>query len=406
MGQQRYNEGTVTFINNETRSLLVNYRDTRKTPGFINIMEPGERGKASMLLPDQVSEFTAGNKVFLSRSVTVDRTDHGKKVTDTSLVIIPERTFLQLLARGRASLMMLVDEKGRQHFYVENGDSGIIELIQITGYIDDYDPAGEGVRKKLGIIPEYRSQLNELLKDCYQLYQVIAGISYDREELTELINSYNYFTGGESDYVSTRDKLMFVGGLGGGINITTIDFKGSVSTDVAKAIFNTNTKPSLGISGDLVFPGYYRSVSIYNELAWSGYKGYAGYTIYTGDPDDYTTVDIRLSYSYLKLSNSLRYTFPTGKIRPYINAGISNSIKFSLVNEKISEHHFYSSVYIDEGEAVESVRKIEQEIFLGAGSYFGNFFLDFRLGVGNGISHSSMLRSWSRTAGISIGYRF
>jgi len=406
-GQSRYRPATLLLQNMETREVMISYPDIKKSPPFIKVRMPGRRRKTDIYLPGDIEEFKVGDIIFFSRNVSIDKTPYNIEDfnSEEGRKIVHERVFLQLLVRGSASLMLHVDESGREHFYIETGTSGIVELEQIaeikeTGYQEEGLPG-----KKIVIQPEYRAQLGQFLADCYQLSNIIAMISYDRRELTDLFNSYNGFTGDGSQYVSEIEKVKLITGVTAGANLTMIDFEGSVSKDIAIAKFTRDISPSFGASANLVFPGRYRSLSIYNEISFSSYSGSANYTDYTNELD-YLKVDAQISYSYIKLSNSFRYTFPGNKARPFLHAGISNSVKLSLVNEMTTEHHFYTTIYTYEGEALEEVRVIEQEIFLGAGYILGKFYLEFRAGAGNGISGVNMLKSWSRTAGFSAGFSF
>ncbi|HUS87390.1 MAG TPA: hypothetical protein VMW76_09130 [Bacteroidales bacterium] len=402
-----FREGIVTYKNGITEPMLINCRETKKTPEFIKVKRPGMPDEIETLYPGDIGSFSTIDKVFISREVTIDITsdDPNKLTRDNSRIVVNENVFLLVLVRGNLNLYLYVEDSGKNHFFIERANTGTFELERPVYYREIENTHQLGGTKSITVVPKYRTQLTEYMTGCDQFYPIINLLDYTQRDLMELFINYNDCTGSGSGYVAPIERATLQFGLVIGVNFTSIDFYGSGSPDMSVAEFSSDISSSPGIALSLVLPERRGSLSFYNELSYKSYDGNASFTESTND-QDYTNIDINLSASYIRLSNSFKFTLPGKLIRPFIHAGITNNLLLSHINEKTIEEHFYSTITTRDEMALKSVRKYEQEVFIGAGTFSGKLFIEFRCSFGNGMSGLILLTSPTRTANISMGYFF
>jgi hypothetical protein len=135
------------------------------------------------------------------------------------------------------------------------------------------------------------------------------------------------------------------------------------------------------------------SVSSYNEN-------------YTSD-NVYVKYASKFAYSYLKLNNMLRYTYPVKNgIFVFLNVGLSNGYVLSETNTLIKESKFYTDPVTTEGPAINGTKKWEYGFLAGAGIKYQKFSFETRYEGASGMSDYPDLISNVNRLFFLFGYRF
>lgn len=144
--------------------------------------------------------------------------------------------------------------------------------------------------------------------------------------------------------------------------------------------------------------------SINNELIFTSYQTSGTRNDFEHE-NQYTITYTEIGYSYLKLSNMLRFNYPVGSMLFNLNAGISHAIAISETNYRKTESRFFTTENMSEGKAIEGTRSHELGFIVGLGTKFKRYSLDIRYERGNGMSDSHSLNSPTRRFYLFLRYR-
>ena len=156
---------------------------------------------------------------------------------------------------------------------------------------------------------------------------------------------------------------------------------------------------------DLVLARNRRKWSIYTEILLATYSVAGSFEDYENE-NRYTITSTEIGYSYLKLSNLVRYKYPIGNLFLFFSGGISSGLSLSETNYKKETSKFFSTISVVEGMAVENSRKYEQFLVLGTGLKYDKFSIEMRYEKGNGMSKYINLNSSTNRYYLLFGYRF
>lgn len=227
---------------------------------------------------------------------------------------LSRKVFLERLQQGKATLYSFKETTGVQTFFIEK-DS--------TLYVID---------KKIPEGISYKDKLLEITSDCKAVEDAIKVVEYKKETFTKLIKQYNtcefapmpHFRYGltvSSSYL----KLVL---RSGNEFLNYFDF-------------NYVRGYTIGLFADK--PIIASNFSYHVELYYSNHG--MSYTKFV-DTADY---DFVANISSLKLPILIRYVYPSNKIRPFLNIGVTPS--FGIKNETSS----YKSVIGKDGIDVNKV---------------------------------------------------
>jgi len=158
---------------------------------------------------------------------------------------------------------------------------------------------------------------------------------------------------------------------------------------------------------DVVLARNQRKWSIYNELLLSSYMT-NGYSEEFFSEEYYKIYNNDIGYTYLKMNNMLRFTYPVSGQDFYVfaNLGISNGYAISETNTSEQEVKFYADPVTTEEIAIEDSRKYEQGFLAGIGAKYSKFSFETRFETGNGMSTYTSLNSKVNRFYFLLGYRF
>jgi len=239
-------------------------------------------------------------RVFISRDVQLSGSN--------------QKVFLERLQQGKATLYSFKETTGVQTFFIEKDSTLYVIDKKIT----------EGI--------SFKDKLLEITSDCKAVEDAIKVVEYKKETFTKLIKQYNncefapmpHFRYGltvSSSYL----KLVL---RSGNEFLNYFDF-------------NYVRGYTIGLFADK--PIIASNFSYHVELYYSNHA--MSYNKFV-DTADY---DFVANISSLKLPILIRYVYPSNKIRPFLNIGVTPS--FGIRNET----SLYKSVIGKDGIAVNKV---------------------------------------------------
>lgn len=276
------------------------------------------------------------------------------------------RLFLNVLAKGKASLYHYRDTFQKENYYLSKDNGPLVELAQEVYYITD---ASTGQKRKV-TDKKFVTVLSSVFSDCNEVSQTqLKKVSYNASSLTSIVQAYNQCVApGSSVYVQKKKK--------GAVTIAPVFgyFTSSLKVTGSHRLVERNYDKSTthftgGVSFNFTIPSINEKLSIQTELLYFPQKFYS-YHYEKNQMGRTTTSEITFDQSYLKLPAQLRYTFPKGKIRPFINAGPVLAYAVKLKDNEVVHSSFMSSSYTEEGPVFpdnESVRPYSMGLASGAG---------------------------------------
>lgn len=317
-----------------------------------------------------------------------------------------QQLFLRTLVKGKASLYTYRDDHDQERFYLSKDEGALVELKQTT--YNRKDPkSGKTVKM---VDQHYLGMLGSAFYDCSDLKQErLESVMLRASTLIKIANDYNQCMG-STQYIQEPKK-------------TTVAILPVISYSLPSLHFSGNHRYSrgdyqstgLGLGGGLAMhvanPSMSEKLSFVLELLYASYRfeGEIKDDYYTGRRTNY---DLLFDLHYLKLPAQLRYTFPKGKVRPFVNVGASYSyaIHSKRVENKFST--FHNTSYSDEGEALPG-SAFKRHMFgavAGAGILYPiqnkTLFLETRYETMDGIAKILSLPSSIKSLSLQLGYSF
>ena len=171
-----------------------------------------------------------------------------------------------------------------------------------------------------------------------------------------------------SEYVEGKWDI----GILAGASSTTISFESSINnTILTNSTFDPSVDFAGGVSFDFLFASDKRTRwSMANELLFTNYTLNGTYRVDTGTGTEAESIFARtqLGSSNIAMYNSLRLRFPVVReVLLFFNAGISIGLSVSQKNTQIVEVDNFFGQGVEEGEALERIRKTERALTFGGG---------------------------------------
>ncbi|GAA4362360.1 hypothetical protein GCM10023185_30210 [Hymenobacter saemangeumensis] len=238
----------------------------------------------------------------------------------------PTEGFLQVLARGRATLYAMPGNDAFGRFFYKQGEKSLTELVQIKQFVEVKENlAGQVITKRVEARDyPFRKELATAFADCAEVLPLINSAELTDSRLVKLFTVYNNCSAAAPVPVmsaprTTRRQWSFMAGAQQG----SLEFsdRGTMSLKsgwgavyglglyLNPARFNSN----LG----------FRLEALYQSQAYG--VQYKRTHPVTGNSVSH---DAQISQSTLRLLVMLRYTLPGRKLRPYLQGGLE--VAFAL----------------------------------------------------------------------------
>ncbi len=398
IAQEKFLPGYVENADGERIAGFIDYRNWENNPKQITFKQE-EQGKKQVFKALDIAEFGVKDEVYVAaiveKEITANVTYGLSKSPELEVRI--DTVFLQSLVSGEKTLLGM-KASGKQNFYIKEGNNYV--LLQYKWYMTEQQGRQLKAENKM-----YKRQLATYLGDCPTMITPLEGASYTTKSLESVFMKYYACNDKMPEFQKVREKVVTEMGVLAGVSSTSLTFESDrVVQDIVNYNFPTATGAAGGVFVDFVLPRNNRKWSFYNELFYSAYEVSGGFQDMKNE-NDYRNVAGDLGYSYLKINNMVRYRYPIGSFKIFVNAGISNGLAMRETNKNSTFTKFYSSETSQEGKILAETRNYEQGFLFGAGAVTGRLTAEFRYERANGMSVYTLLSSRVERYFLLIGYR-
>ena len=253
--------------------------------------------------------------------------------------------FLRVVARGKAMLYAHPDADDRVHYYVRNGATPLTELVQTTQTVNT-----EGAPRLEQTYP-FRQVLSRTFSDCPAVQSMLVRAELKESQLISIFNRYNTCGPGQAVAAVTSRKSSTHFGVVLGLQSATSNLN-----DEGDVALRSGLRPVIGV-GMLFNPAAFNSkVGIRIEALYQKQLHEAEYQRINGVVTSLTSKrNARVAMQRVLVPLMLRYTFPNGRFRPYLQAGG----EFALL---LNRHEAVIERYNQNLDGTYSVKTIEIEM--------------------------------------------
>lgn len=408
-GQVKFKQGYVIKQSGDTLQGFIDNRNWGGNPDKISFKE-NLNGENIYYTPLDIRGFSVLDEIYESAIIEteISPTNMQNLEFGSELNLKVDTAFLQAMIIGRKSLYFYLNNYGNSQFYIKTDST--FEFLAYKKYIESVVVENRALHKSKTIKTfenkKYLAQLMLYLDDCPNIESRIENVKYSKMSLESLFHFYYNCTQSKGKFQKLAEKPKAEFGLIAGLSLTSLTFIGDSHPYLVDAELQQSTNFSAGINFNLIFPETYGKWSIYNELALSSYK-IDGYNSNFTNVYKYTITNTIIGYSYLKMINMARFSYPINRFTAFVNLGLSNGYGFNETNYLYQESTtFHTTVRTEEGKALNETRKFEYGYVFGMGAKYKRYSLEYRYELGNGMSAYSFLDAKTKKSFFLLGYSF
>jgi hypothetical protein len=392
-GQKDFREGYLIQNGDTVRGLLDYRGDIRNAQ--IASFKPSPSGQIVTYTSEEISGygFDKEAKVFESRRIPL--TDSANASTQAT-----QSVFLNVLVKGQASLYYYRDAGKGNRYFLEK-DTLFAELAERP--VKKTDP--QTGKTYTGTNKTYLGLLQVAFADCPALTQATyTYLTLSHNPLINIFTRYNQCLGASSaSYRHQKEKTKITIGPMLLYSRAELVFHGEPILDHAD--FEQELGLGGGVSFNLVVPEWSEKLSLQASLLYVPYK-FRG--TYTSEGEFGYLYEVDFDLAYIKLPLQLRYTYPKGKVRPFVNAGLMAGIALRDDNQ-FKATSLRNSHYTYTGKPVH-YKKLQHGLTAGAGltTALGNHTLSLegRFEWNNGLSEHIEVGSSMHNFNLLVSYGF
>ncbi|QCR21087.1 outer membrane beta-barrel protein [Pontibacter sp. SGAir0037] len=297
----------------------VDYRGDKRN-AQVTIFKPDLNGAEQRLTPTDIAGygFEKEGKVYESKPII--NNDRKEK----------ESIFLNVLIKGKASIYYYRDADAKDRYYVQK-DTSIFELENLKYQV--VNPGSEARYERAE--RRYLSTLSSLFSDCPSFSnQQLSNVRFNHSDLIKITNKYNRCINPASvakAFTNREDQVKITVGPVLSFSKSTLSFTGNSA--LGRAEFQNDSHLGGGFSFNMLLPSMSEKLSVQTELLYIPAKFSSPSTRY-----DAFYYEFQFDLAYLKLPVQLRYTYPKGKVQPFVNGGLVLAYAIKDDNKQIVSH--------------------------------------------------------------------
>lgn len=377
--QRNYIDGTVVLRNGDTLKGKIDYREWSINPRSISFQN-GASG-ISVYTPERITGFSVGRDEYQTSTVKVyPYSTHHETLAGSDYDPTPytKTVFLRMIARGRMNLYGFRDSTGTDYFFIRQGADSLLQLRLISWY------NAEDGQERFSLREVYKDQLAAAMNDCADCLKKINHTAYKETDLEALVFSYDH-RGRDTVQPRIMQKV------------------GSIRVYPMLGYFNSKLKLN-NYPWDVQFPAYgsiiggagleftlsrnRQQFAIVVEALYHHFKTQSGRFSEFLVND----TEAKVEYNVLKGDILFRYTYPGGRVRPFIEAGMANNL--AVGNKSVQTSYDYTNHISSSQPFLDGAFHTYQEGWLaGLGVKAGRLLLECRFERGSGISDISTVGS-------------
>jgi len=306
-GQSDFRQGYYITRDNDTIHGLIDLRSNADNCKFLNFIKD-EHSLKQTFLPSTVQSYRFNDgKYYVSKEIQLN----GEK----------KNVFLEFVVNGIADLYAYYDGI-ELRFFLEDTNGNLLELSNETLDIS-IEGKGEYQRNSL----KYIGILKATFADCMEIQPDIEKAKLNYKSLINLTKEYHNYVCTDEEciiYQKPVPKMQVKIAPVLGVNVSKLSFREKPYSNFK---FDPSISPSLGFIIDASFPELNERISVEMGCNINFSKTHS---LYEKHIDVYTyAYDANLELTALQPSIALKYTFPTGSIRPFAAVGVNSNILVS-----------------------------------------------------------------------------
>ena len=316
----------------------------------------------------------------------------------------PAALFLQVLAQGKAALYTFTDENSRARYFLRPSGGPLAELIQTTQtvYRTDDTPVQERT------FP-FRQVLRQAFGDCAQVLPLVANAELSDSQLTDLVNRYNSCSGPGVVPMPTAPVLARATKTQVGL-VVGVQQASAMLNDGGETTVRSGWRPVAGV-GLLLSPASFNTrLTVRLEALYQTQQLESEYQRNHGTTTTLrSTRNAAIRLNTVRVPLMFRYTWPAGRVRPYLQAGAEVAVLLNFHQAVITERYQELN-----GSYSTDVRQIEMRglgigpvagvgVFVPAGAA-GSFYVEGRFSQLDSASQAASILSGPVTVSVLLGY--
>jgi hypothetical protein len=399
-GQENYQDGYIVSSNRDTVRGEIDFREWVNNPSSISFRD--KAGKTASYTPEEAGSFYVSGEIYRSYKVRfypfsldpVVTTREGWNSDPYDSVV-----YLRLITGGNLSLYLYKGRSNELTYYFAQKLDAVPAELRVRSRVVEAD-GHQGVETDL----LYRSQLAGLLADCGQTAKRARQAAYAENALRKLFFAYN-----NCGKDTTERRSASVSNHGPSVRFSPmIGYLHSsvhMSGDIYEARLNWPAYSTFaaGVGMEVLLPRARESFSFFTDLLFAHFSSASNaYTL-----SNFITKNEAIDFNQLKLGIQFRYRYPEGKVRPFINAGFSNSM---IINNKSYQNDHNSFDNTDTHGPIFGVqgglKSFQIGIIGGGGITAGRWSLEARIerlpGISDLVSLGSPMTNYYLLAGFRL----
>ncbi|GAB2848106.1 porin family protein [Hymenobacter ruber] len=233
----------------------------------------------------------------------------------------PRLVFMEVLASGPLNLYQMRSHTGVDRFFVASATPDASRPI--TELIPRRNPGSDYLTRAYLRAGLYRGVLTGLMADCPAVQIAVASVPFTASALTGIVQRYNACrtpAGAPAPMRSmARSGERVRLGVVAGMETSRLSVTGASFLEKGNFV---STRPVVGLGLTVPFASISEKLSLRAEMLVENQR-YSDAFIGGINYGPSTYEQVRLNLTYLRVPLLLRYTYPTGKVRPFAQAGVS-----------------------------------------------------------------------------------
>lgn len=331
--QSNFKQGYIITNDNDSLIGLIDFRTDKSNSNVCRFKE-SETSKVQTFYPSDIAKyrFVDEGKYYVSREIIIKDA--------------PRKVFLEYLVQGMMNLYYYKDwdwtlesDSEMEYYFFENPDGVMMPVTKKPDEMVNYKKKEDG---------RYIGMLGSVFKDYPAITSHLDKTRFDRESMIGLAKDYHTITCApgqeciefENDYAKQFMEVKF--SVYGGFQLLDYEFREEILKGFSSM---SSTYPVIGVQMNVLNPRWSKSFSFQVDVSLSGLKGESR------GASEVFRKEYKLDALMIGTELGLKYTYPSGKFRPTLEAGLgykglfSSSTKFSkgYADENGEDYELYSS---------------------------------------------------------------
>lgn len=390
------------YINFKGDTINTNINDQLSDPRFMEVKGDSEDQVQKIPASEIKSYSLLTGDIYESYTVKIDKTptDPNRIEPDKESIIVEEKVLLKLLVKGAASLYYLLDESGKEHFFISHQSKTPQELIYQTTV-----KRVEG-GTVVNSTPLYKGLLKVLFSDCEKVAARSFKVDYNIKYLKQITTAYNQcVSGSQGEYFSEEEKTVYQFMSLAGVSYNSLSV---TKQEVSEAFYSSASALNLtaGVSLLALLPKTNKRFGVQADLLFKPFKA-EGF-MEEGEPTGNEYRHTRTSYDlgYFGINVSARYLLETHlKFKPYLRAGLTNN--FALYDRSnVKEYRQYYTTENTTVKPLNRINKPEPGALFAVGIDTPKLVAECKYELGKGHSTFDKLETLKSSISFLVGYIF